>query len=64
MTDRPMLESRLRELYDARMHGPLDRLCGLFAPEVRFRMAGTAMANRLRWLPWGWTRCVRGWRCW
>ncbi len=42
MTDRPMLESRLRELYDARMHGPLDRLCGLFAPEVRFRMAGTS----------------------
>ncbi len=42
MTDRPVLEQRLRELYDARMNGPLERLCSLFAPEVRFRIAGTS----------------------
>ncbi|HEX3838340.1 MAG TPA: nuclear transport factor 2 family protein [Steroidobacteraceae bacterium] len=42
MTDRPTLERCLRELYDARMNGPLDRLCGVFAPQVQFRIAGTS----------------------
>jgi ketosteroid isomerase-like protein len=42
MTDRPVLEQRLRELYDARMNGPLERLCGVFAPAVRFRIAGAS----------------------
>jgi ketosteroid isomerase-like protein len=42
MIDRPRLEQRLRELYEARMNGPLDRLCGLFGSEVHFRIAGTS----------------------
>ncbi len=42
MTDRPGLQQRLLELYDARINGPLDRLCSMFAPEVRFRIAGTS----------------------
>jgi ketosteroid isomerase-like protein len=42
MTDRPILERRLRELYEARMDGPLDRLCSLFAPDLHFRIAGTS----------------------
>jgi ketosteroid isomerase-like protein len=42
MTDRPTLERRLRELYEARMNGPLDRLCAVFAPQVHFRIAGTS----------------------
>jgi ketosteroid isomerase-like protein len=42
MTDRSTLEQRLRELYEARMNGPLDRLCSLFAPAVHFRIAGTS----------------------
>jgi ketosteroid isomerase-like protein len=45
MTDRPGLEQRLRELYDARINGPADRLCSLFAPEVHFRIAGTSDAK-------------------
>jgi len=42
MTDRSALEQRLRELYEARMNGPLDTLCSLFAPAVHFRIAGTS----------------------
>jgi len=42
MIDRPRLEQRLRELYEARMNGPLDRLCGLFGSGVHFRIAGTS----------------------
>ncbi len=42
MSDRTALEQRLHELYDARINGPLDRLCTLFAADVRFRIAGTS----------------------
>ncbi|HEY4341143.1 MAG TPA: nuclear transport factor 2 family protein [Steroidobacteraceae bacterium] len=42
MTERSRLEQRLHELYAARMNGPLDRLCGLFALDVHFRIAGTS----------------------
>ena len=42
MTDRPSLEQCLRELYEVRVHGSLETLCSLFAPEVRFRIAGTS----------------------
>jgi ketosteroid isomerase-like protein len=42
MTDRPSLESILRQLYADRIGGALDPLCGHFAPEVRFRIAGTS----------------------
>ncbi len=42
MTDRPVVEQLLRELYQARLHGPAERLHGLFAPDVRFRIAGTS----------------------
>ena len=42
MTERPRLEQRLRELYEVRLNGSLERLCGLFAPEVQFRIAGTS----------------------
>ena len=42
MTDRLKAEQLLRELYEARLHGPAERLYGLFAPEVHFRIAGTS----------------------
>jgi ketosteroid isomerase-like protein len=42
MTDRLTLEPLLRQLYSDRTSGALDQLCGHFAPEVRFRIAGTS----------------------
>jgi ketosteroid isomerase-like protein len=42
MMDRVSVEQLLRELYEARLHGPVERLCSLFAPDVRFRIAGTS----------------------
>jgi ketosteroid isomerase-like protein len=42
MTDRASLELILRQLYADRIGGALDPLCGHFAPEVHFRIAGTS----------------------
>jgi len=42
MTDRHQFEQLLRELYAARVEGPLDRLCGLFAADAGFRIAGAS----------------------
>lgn len=42
MTDRLKFERLLRELYEARMHGPVDRLCKVFSPDIHFRIAGTS----------------------
>jgi ketosteroid isomerase-like protein len=40
-TDRPNIERLLGELYAARASGDLDRLCGLFAPDAVFKIAGS-----------------------
>lgn len=42
MTDRLQVEQLLRELHAARLDGDLERLCRLFAPDVRLRIAGTS----------------------
>ncbi len=42
MPDRLTVEQLLRELYAARIDGPLDRLCGVFATDAHFRIAGTS----------------------
>ncbi len=42
MTDRLEIEQLLRELYAARIAARLDPLCGLFAPDARFSIAGTS----------------------
>lgn len=42
MTDRLTLEPLLRQLYSDRTGGRLEQLCGHFAPDVQFRIAGTS----------------------
>ena len=42
MTDRQTTERVLRELHEARIAGQLERMCALFAPAARFRIAGTS----------------------
>jgi ketosteroid isomerase-like protein len=42
MTDRLQVEQLLRELHAARLDGDLERLCRLFAPDARLRIAGTS----------------------
>jgi ketosteroid isomerase-like protein len=42
MTERAEVERLLRELHAARVAGELERLCGLFDPAARFRIAGTS----------------------
>jgi len=42
MIDRLVYEHLLTELHTARIDGPLDRLCALFAPDVQFRIAGAS----------------------
>lgn len=42
MSERAQVEQLLRELHAARVAGHLDRLCALFAPAARFRIAGTS----------------------
>ena len=41
MTDRLTTEQVLRELYQARASGQLERLCGLFCADARFRISGS-----------------------
>lgn len=40
--ERRSLERLLQELYDSRTAGDLDRLCGLFAPDAMFKIAGSS----------------------
>jgi ketosteroid isomerase-like protein len=42
MTDRSQVEQLLRELHTARLEADLERLCRLFAPDARLRIAGTS----------------------
>ncbi len=42
MPDRLKVEQLLRELYAARIDGPLERLCGVFTADAHFRIAGTS----------------------
>ena len=41
MSDRQQIEQLVRELHTARVEGDLDRLCALYAPEARLRIAGS-----------------------
>jgi len=42
MTQRLEIEKLLEDLYAARVEGQLDRLCGLFAADASFRIAGAS----------------------
>ena len=42
MIDRLAYEHLLTELHAARIDGPLERLCAVFAPDVQFRIAGAS----------------------
>jgi len=42
MVDRLQVERLLQQLYAARVGGRLDELCGLFADDAHFRIAGTS----------------------
>jgi len=45
MVDRTKIERLIRALHAARVGGQLVELCGLFAPEARFRIAGSSGRN-------------------
>jgi ketosteroid isomerase-like protein len=42
MTDRSQIEQLVRELHAARLAGELERLCKVFAPDARLRIAGSS----------------------
>lgn len=42
MTDQQTAGEVLKELHEARIAGQLDRMCGLFAADARFRIAGSS----------------------
>jgi ketosteroid isomerase-like protein len=42
MTDRSQVEQLVRELHAARLEGDLERLCRVFAPDARLRIAGSS----------------------
>ena len=42
MSDRRQVEELLRALHAARLEGSLERLCRLFSPEARLRIAGSS----------------------
>jgi hypothetical protein len=42
MADRITIEGMIRALHAARVGGQLDELCRLFAPDARFRIAGSS----------------------
>lgn len=60
MTDRGRLETLLGELYAARAAGDLDRLCGLFAADALFRIAGSSDGKPISIAARG-EREIRGW---
>jgi ketosteroid isomerase-like protein len=45
MISRAEIGGRLRELYDARVRGDLEAICGLFAPHARFEIASASHGN-------------------
>jgi ketosteroid isomerase-like protein len=42
MTDRLQVEQLVKELHAARIEGNLERLCGVFSPDARLRIAGSS----------------------
>ena len=42
MTDRSQVEQLVQELHAARLAGDLERLCKVFAPDARLRIAGSS----------------------
>ena len=42
MTDRSQVEKLVKELHAARVEGDLERLCAVFAPDARLRIAGSS----------------------
>ena len=60
MTDRSQIEHLLRELHAARVEGQLDRLCAVFAPEARFRIAGASEGKPIAITASGLAE-IRGW---
>jgi ketosteroid isomerase-like protein len=42
MTDRSQVEQIIKELHAARLEGDLERLCRVFSPEARLRIAGSS----------------------
>jgi ketosteroid isomerase-like protein len=42
MAERPEVERLVKELHAARIAGDLERLCAVFAPDARLRIAGTS----------------------
>ncbi len=54
MTDRSQVEKLLKEAYDARKRGDLDALCGYFADNPTFVMAGAREASPIA------VQCVDG----
>jgi ketosteroid isomerase-like protein len=43
--DRVEIDRLIRELYDARVRGDLDRLCKVFSDDAQFRIAGASHAS-------------------
>ena len=42
MTDRSQVEQLVKELHAARLAGDLERLCRVFSPDARLRIAGSS----------------------
>lgn len=42
MSDRSRIEQVVKELHASRIVGDLERLCGLFSPDARLRIAGSS----------------------
>jgi ketosteroid isomerase-like protein len=42
MTERAQVEQLVKELHAARLEGDLERLCRVFAPDARLRIAGSS----------------------
>jgi ketosteroid isomerase-like protein len=42
MTDRSQVERLVKELHAARLEGDLERLCRVFSPDARLRIAGSS----------------------
>jgi len=42
MSDRPQVEQLVKELHAARLAGDLERLCRVFSPDARLRIAGSS----------------------
>ena len=58
--DRSQFERLLQELYSARLHSQLDRLCELFAPAALFKIAGSSEGKPISIVAHGAAE-IRGW---